>query len=143
VTAAHTGPHPDSPPAAAAAAPSPPGSHPNTNQPKDSNQCDKEKLRHLSDVMEVCKAAAACARLCSGSRLQLLGCANLGCTTPPAPGLGGCEASLVVNCRGSVCGGCGVVRYCSAACAQQDWPGHRRVCRQLAAVRGCSRCTGG
>jgi hypothetical protein len=99
-------------------------------------------LHHLASCMDVCTAAGASASLCS-SHLQLLGCANLGCTTPPAPGLGGCEASLVVNCRGSVCGGCGVVRYCSAACAQQDWPGHRRVCRQLAAVRGCSRCTGG
>jgi hypothetical protein len=97
------------------------------------SQGHEKELCLLSNVMEVCEAASACAALCS-SRLQLLGCANLGCTTPPAAGLGGCEASLVVNCRGSVCGGCGAVRYCSAACAQQDWAGHRRVCRRLAAA---------
>jgi hypothetical protein len=110
-----------------------------------------ETLAFIEDVITLsgcCEALGACAQLCSGSRLQLLGCANLGCTAPLEPVLpvGGCEASLVVNCRGSVCGGCGVVRYCSAACAQQDWPGHRRVCRRLAAaaaVRGANRRTGG
>jgi hypothetical protein len=96
--------------------------------------CWVHGMLHLeAGLMDMCEAAAACAQVC-GSRLQLLGCAHLGCTTPPAAGLGGCEASLVVNCRGSVCGGCGVVRYCSAACAQQDWAGHRRVCRRLAAA---------
>jgi hypothetical protein len=131
--------------AAAASDPSTPGFRSSSISANDMRQGIGENLCNLSEVMEVCKAAVACARLCSSS-IQLLGCANLGCTTPPAPGLGGCEASLVVNRRGSVCGGCGVVRYCSAACAQQDWPGHRRVCRRLAAaaaVRGANRRTGG
>jgi hypothetical protein len=97
-------------------------------------------MLHLeAGLMDMCEAAATCAQMCSSSRLQLLGCANLGCTTLTAPGLAGCEASLVVNCRGSVCGGCGVVRYCSAACAQQDWPAHRRVCRRLAAATAGTR----
>jgi hypothetical protein len=112
----------------------------------DAKETAQQVLHHLAGCMDLCEAAASCTALCS-SRLQLLGCANLSCTTPPAAGLGGCEASLVVNCRGSVCGGCGVVRYCSAACAQQDWAGHQRVCRRLAAAaaaaRGCNRCAGG
>jgi hypothetical protein len=126
---------PTSPRAAPAAAPSVlPALAAGANNTDGSPDGTGVYLPVLYEALGVCEAAAACARLCS-SRLQLLGCANLGCTTPPAPGLGGCEASLVVNCRGSVCGGCGVVRYCSAACAQQDWPGHRRVCRRLAAAR--------
>jgi hypothetical protein len=92
-------------------------------------------MLQLAGVQDVCDVAAQCARACSS--VQLLGCAHLGCTlviTPPPGGLGSCEAALGVNRKGSVCGGCGVVRYCSAACAQQDWPGHRRVCRRLAAA---------
>jgi hypothetical protein len=86
-------------------------------------------------LVDVCHVAAQCARSCS-SAVQLLGCAHLGCTTPTAGGLASCEAALVVNNHtGGVCGGCGVVRYCSAACAQRDWPHHRRVCRRLAAAR--------
>jgi hypothetical protein len=91
-------------------------------------------LQDLASCMEVCGTVARCAAAC-GSSPQLLGCAHLGCTTGVAGGLGSCEAALGVNRKGSVCGGCGVVRYCSAACAQQDWPGHRRVCRPLAAVQ--------
>jgi hypothetical protein len=92
-------------------------------------------LQRVVTLMEVCDMAAQCARAC-GTTPQLLGCAHLGCTTPPPGGLASCEASLGVNRKGSVCGGCGVVRYCSPACAQRDWPEHRRVCRRLrAAVR--------
>jgi hypothetical protein len=54
-----------------------------------------------------------------------------------------CEATLVVNRKGSVCGGCGVVRYCGAACAQKDWAGHRRVCRKLAAAAVAAQQKGG
>jgi hypothetical protein len=94
----------------------------------------RSTLLVLACVMDVCDVATSCARACGGATPQLLGCAHLGCTSPPPGGLASCEASLGVNRKGGVCGGCGVVRYCSAACAQQDWPGHRRVCRRLAAA---------
>jgi hypothetical protein len=129
------------PPPTSPAASAPPVSSCGDPTANNRSSASTEAVGHILGALGVCRAAAACTRLCS-SRLQLLGCANLGCTTPPAAVLGGCEASLVVNCRGSVCGGCGVVRYCSAACAQQDWPGHRRVCRRLGAVAGCRKQTG-
>jgi hypothetical protein len=90
-------------------------------------------LLDLAFCMEACGTVARCVAACS-STVQLLGCAHLGCTTRPPGGLASCEASLGVNRKGSVCGGCGVVRYCSPACAQRDWPEHRRVCRRLAAA---------
>jgi hypothetical protein len=95
-------------------------------------------LDHITALANVCTAAAICANSCS-STIQLLGCAHLGCVTPLPGGLGACEASLVVNTRSSVCGGCGVARYCSRACALQDWPHHRRTCHrlQVARRRGC------
>jgi hypothetical protein len=98
----------------------------------------RRTLQLLACVMDVCNVASRCARACGGA-VQLLGCAHLGCTTRPPGGLASCEASLGVNRRGSVCGGCGVVRYCGAACAQRDWPEHRRVCRRLAAAAACRR----
>jgi hypothetical protein len=94
----------------------------------------RTSLQLLVSVMDVCGVAIQCAQACRGASVQLLGCAHLGCTRPPPGGLASCEASLGVNRKGSVCGGCGVVRYCSPACAQQDWAGHRRVCRRLAAA---------
>jgi hypothetical protein len=98
-----------------------------------------QALRHLASLLDVCQGAEGCLHACRG-RVQLLGCANLGCgTLPPAGGLSFSQDGLAVNCKGSVCGGCGVVRYCSAACAQQDWPGHRRVCRRLAAAAAASK----
>jgi hypothetical protein len=112
--------------------------HLNANSDKADECYAHGMLLQEAGFMDLCEAAAACARLCS-SGPQLLGCANLGCTTPAAAGLGGCEASLVVNRRGSVCGGCGVVRYCSHACALQDWPAHRRVCRRLAAAAAAAQ----
>jgi MSS51 C-terminal domain/MYND finger len=33
------------------------------------------------------------------------------------------------------CGACGAVSYCSAACAERDWPWHARVCEALGEVR--------
>jgi len=96
----------------------------------------RASMRRLGCAMDVCYVATMCAHACSSSTPQLLGCAHLGCLKLPAGagGLAACEASLGVNRKGSLCGGCGVVRYCSAACAKQDWPGHRRVCRRLAAA---------
>jgi hypothetical protein len=93
----------------------------------------RDALSDAACVIDVCDVVEQCACACS-STIQLLGCAYLGCTTQPPGGLSSCEATLVVNRKGSVCGGCGVVRYCSAACAQKDWAGHRRVCRKLAAA---------
>lgn len=29
-----------------------------------------------------------------------------------------------------VCGGCGLVRYCSIECQSAAWHGHRRLCRE-------------
>jgi hypothetical protein len=146
VPAASTGVHPGSSPPHVAAAEAAGTGHSTSSTQSCTDTACTDLVALIQDAQSVCEAASACAALCS-SRVQLLGCANLSCTTPPAAGLGGCEASLVVNCRGSVCGGCGVVRYCSAACAQQDWPGHRRVCRRLApaaaAARACNASTGG
>jgi hypothetical protein len=96
-------------------------------------------LQRVAITLVVCGTAAQCARACGGATPQLLGCAHLGCTTGVAGSLASCEASLGVNRKGSMCGGCGVVRYCSAACAQQDWPGHRRVCRRLAAAAAAAQ----
>jgi hypothetical protein len=93
-----------------------------------------QALRHLACLLDVCKGAEGCIHACRDT-VQHLGCANLGCTTlPPAGGLAFRQDGLAVNCKKSVCGGCGVVRYCSHSCAQQDWPRHRRVCRRLAAA---------
>eukprot|EP00983_Pelagomonas_calceolata_P102701 1158837-Pelagomonas_calceolata.AAC.1 len=30
------------------------------------------------------------------------------------------------------CGGCGVVRYCSAACQRKAWPAHKKECKHAA-----------
>jgi hypothetical protein len=65
-------------------------------------------------------------------RLPLIGCGNGGC---PYAGSGS-EAALVANRRSVVCGGCGVVRYCSSGCARCAWPAHRKLCGRLAAALG-------
>ena len=51
-------------------------------------------------------------------------CANLGCTNVS----GASEGRLVACTRR--CGGCGLVRYCSAACRDAAWPEHSLVCGQ-------------
>ena len=53
---------------------------------------------------------------------------------PPAPRLcaaPGCTATRVLH----RCGGCGTVRYCSAACSHAHWREHRTECRRLQAER--------
>ena len=51
-------------------------------------------------------------------------CANLACTCAS----GGSDAS---QRRGRRCAGCTLLRYCSAACQQADWPRHKATCRLL------------
>ena len=51
-------------------------------------------------------------------------CANLACINAS----GASEASQK---RGRRCAGCALLRYCSAACQQADWQGHRATCRLL------------
>jgi hypothetical protein len=65
-------------------------------------------------------------------RVPLVGCGTYGCVTDIGPS----EAWLVENSRGLLCGGCGVVRYCSAEHARHSWPKHRKVCRRLGAALG-------
>jgi hypothetical protein len=102
------------------------------------SQAGVSKVLHsLACLLDISEAAAGCIHACRGI-VQLLGCGNLGCTTLPPDGLGFAQDDQGLNCRESVCGGCGVVRYCSAVCAQQDWPQHRRVCRRLAAAAAAS-----
>jgi hypothetical protein len=63
-------------------------------------------------------------------RVPLLGCGYSACSNRAGPS----EAGLVANSRGVLCQGCGVVRYCSRACARRAWPTHRKVCGRLAAA---------
>jgi hypothetical protein len=44
------------------------------------------------------------------------------------------EVTLVINRGGVVCGGCGVVRWCSQACAAKAWSAHRKECKRLGAA---------
>jgi hypothetical protein len=84
----------------------------------DSQKGEVKALCSLAYLLGVSEAAAGCIQACRP--IQLLGCANLGCTTLPSDRPGFAQDGLAVNRKKGVCGGCGVVRYCSAACAQQD-----------------------
>jgi hypothetical protein len=44
------------------------------------------------------------------------------------------EVTLVTNRGGVVCCGCGVVRWCSQACAASSWLAHCKVCKRLGAA---------
>lgn len=61
-------------------------------------------------------------------RHRIVGCARVTCCNLAGP----TDASLVVNnLEARTCGSCGVIRYCSAACASADWPKHCLTCRRL------------
>lgn len=49
-----------------------------------------------------------------------------------------CAACGAASARGGSrlpkCGGCGLVRYCSPACAKADWPAHKAACRAAQAA---------
>jgi flagellar motor protein MotB len=65
-------------------------------------------------------------------RHRIVGCARLTCRNLAGPS----DASLVVNnLQARSCGCCGVMRYCSAACAAADWPKHSRYCKALKATK--------
>jgi hypothetical protein len=69
---------------------------------------------------------------CTAAESMVLGCGHGGCKNMDGPS----EAGLVANRRGALCSRCGVVRYCSPACARLAWPLHRKVCVRLAAALG-------
>jgi hypothetical protein len=64
-------------------------------------------------------------------RLPLMGCGYAGCLFEGCPN----EAGLV-NQRGVVCRGCGVLRFCCREHEAFAWPAHYRQCRRLAAALG-------
>jgi hypothetical protein len=74
---------------------------------------------------------AHCIQHACRPRLQLAGCSHRHCINLSGPT--GSVEGLVAGRKGVTCGGCRVVRYCSSACQQADWPRHRHVCRRLAA----------
>jgi hypothetical protein len=73
-----------------------------------------------------------CAIEKSQLQVPMLSCGFGMCTNRSGTG----EAGLITSRRGVVCSGCGVVRYCSPACARLAWPAHRKVCGRLAAALG-------
>jgi hypothetical protein len=76
---------------------------------------------------------------CCRSRVQLVGCSHLHCTSLSGPSAQG----LVAGRKGVVCGVCGVARYCSPACQKADWPHHWCTCRRLAAATMAAAAPGG
>jgi hypothetical protein len=44
-----------------------------------------------------------------------------------------CEAKGE-NVELQLCSGCGLIRYCSAACQKADWKAHKAICRRLQAL---------
>jgi hypothetical protein len=67
-------------------------------------------------------------------RVPLLGC-GAGCRgqgTRTCPTKWYSTDQGVTSCKGVLCGGCKVARYCGRACQAADWPRHRHVCRRLA-----------
>jgi hypothetical protein len=69
-------------------------------------------------------------RMCQ-PRVLLLGCSYQFCTNLSGPSAEG----LVAGCKGVVCGGCGLARYCRPACQEEDWRQHQHDCRRLRARR--------
>jgi hypothetical protein len=67
-----------------------------------------------------------------GAPLWLSRCGHIGCRNLGGPS----DAGMVTGCRGVVCGGCGVARFCSPDCASKAWPAHSKACGRLAAALG-------
>jgi hypothetical protein len=63
--------------------------------------------------------------------LYTAACAYVPCMNLSGPS----EVTLVTNRGGVVCGGCGVVRWCSEACAAKGWSAHRKQCKRLGVAR--------
>jgi hypothetical protein len=61
---------------------------------------------------------------------HITACAHISCQNLSGPS----EVTLVTNRGGVVCGGCGVVRWCSQECARKGWPTHRKECTKLKAM---------
>jgi hypothetical protein len=81
-------------------------------------------------------------------QVQVTGCSWIGChqeylDANEQIGNGYSSALVVAGRRGVVCGGCGLARYCCPQHQQEDWPGHRHVCRRLAAAAAPGAHAGG
>lgn len=99
--------------------------------------CCSQKLNHgTSSALCALENAVSCARmLTSGDEMEkaavvhrMVGCGRIDCDNLSGPA----DAGLVINrLQAKVCGGCSVLRYCSAECAALDWPRHQRACRRM------------
>jgi hypothetical protein len=113
----------------------------------DQAQLQRQEIEHLQQhaadaaVWDLCTAI----RRTAAPRLQLAGCGWIDCHQQQALVLEWSQEhwqysaeAAAVGRKATLCGGCGLARYCCPQHQRQDWPRHRHVCRRLAQARAAA-----